>query len=90
MTHPISSLTPLLHIVHPLLFLAGSTVLAAFLLWILFYGRGWNSHGLPYPPGPRPLPLVGNLFQVNTAEPWLTYTAWKKKYGELELLTVKV
>ncbi|KIO14854.1 hypothetical protein M404DRAFT_189596 [Pisolithus tinctorius Marx 270] len=32
---------------------------------------------------PRALPLVGNLLSLNTAEPWLSYTEWGKKYGDL-------
>ncbi|KAK0118228.1 hypothetical protein ONS95_012531 [Cadophora gregata] len=34
-----------------------------------------------FPPGPRGLPGLGNLLQVNRAFPFLTYSAWAKDYG---------
>jgi hypothetical protein len=37
--------------------------------------------GYPLPPGPTPLPVLGNVLSVGK-EPWLTYTDWKEKYGE--------
>jgi hypothetical protein len=44
-----------------------------------------KQHGLPYPPGPRPLPLLENLLDVPRLRPWLTYTEWAKKYGKFML-----
>ena len=39
--------------------------------------------GHPLPPGPTPLPLLGSALSINAQEPWLTYTAWRAKHGEL-------
>ncbi|KAF9235266.1 cytochrome P450, partial [Melanogaster broomeanus] len=35
------------------------------------------------PPGPPPLPIVGNVRGINPNEPWLTYSEWSKVYGDL-------
>jgi hypothetical protein len=51
--------------------------LAAFLA-IRDYQR---RQGLPYPPGPRPLPLIGNIIDIPREFAWLTYTQLSKKYG---------
>lgn len=37
---------------------------------------------LRIPPGPKPLILFGNLHQLPSTEPWLTYTDWAKAFGE--------
>ena len=48
--------------------------------------RGYQRRrGLPYPPGPRPLPLIGNLFDIPREFSWLTYTQFSKKYGMMYL-----
>jgi hypothetical protein len=40
-----------------------------------------KRRGLPYPPGPRPLPLVGNLFDIPKEFSWLSYTQLSKEHG---------
>ncbi|OJA18950.1 hypothetical protein AZE42_09771 [Rhizopogon vesiculosus] len=38
---------------------------------------------LPLPPGPKPLPILGNLHQINRAFPWITYKEWSEIYGDI-------
>jgi hypothetical protein len=40
-----------------------------------------RRQGLRYPPGPRGLPVIGNLFDIPQRAPWETYTRWGKQYG---------
>jgi hypothetical protein len=40
-----------------------------------------RRRGLPYPPGPRPLPLIGNLSDIPKEFSWLLYTQLSKKHG---------
>ena len=40
-----------------------------------------RARGHPLPPGPRPLPIIGNLLDVPQKSPWLRYHEWSKTYG---------
>jgi len=37
----------------------------------------------PFPPGPKGLPLLGNLADMPSVKPWLTFTEWGQKYGDI-------
>ena len=53
-------------------------VLAISLLYVLRrQSRTSNS-----PPGPKPLPLVGNLFDMPRRNPWETFSRWSNIYGQ--------
>ncbi|KAJ3534086.1 hypothetical protein NMY22_g7073 [Coprinellus aureogranulatus] len=43
--------------------------------------RKRNPKGLPLPPGPKPLPVVGNLKDVPQEDPWVGYKELADKYG---------
>jgi len=37
----------------------------------------------PLPPGPKGLPLVGNIADMPSIKPWLTFAEWGRKYGDI-------
>ncbi|KAH6914753.1 cytochrome P450 98A3 [Coprinopsis sp. MPI-PUGE-AT-0042] len=42
-----------------------------------------RTRGLPLPPGPKRLPLLGNVFQIPIEKPWKVYNEWGKVYGDM-------
>lgn len=40
-----------------------------------------RSKEVPYPPGPKPLPFLGNIRDIPLVSPWITYTEWRRTYG---------
>ncbi|NXC11113.1 CP2K1 protein, partial [Orthonyx spaldingii] len=41
----------------------------------------WNNQRQNFPPGPRPLPIIGNLLLFDLKRPYRTYLQLSKKYG---------
>jgi hypothetical protein len=48
-------------------------------LWAIRDNR--RRGGVPYPPGPRPLPIIGNLLDIPKEFSWLEYARLSEKYG---------
>lgn len=38
---------------------------------------------LRMPPGPTPLPFIGNKLQIPQSKPWIQFQEWSKKYGPI-------
>lgn len=69
----------------PLAILVATGVFATLLLRIVRL----NAPHVPLPPGPKPLPLLGNVHQMPTkGEDWLTFSAWAKQYGDMFYLSI--
>jgi hypothetical protein len=71
----------------PLLSLASTLVLVLSLAAFLAIRNYQKRRGLPYPPGPRPLPLIGNLLDIPKEFSWLSYTQFSKKHGMIHFAT---
>ena len=57
-------------------------LIVLFFIFALQVFRDYRKRrGLPYPPGPRPLPIIGNLLDIPMESSWLTYSQLAKKYG---------
>ncbi len=64
---------------------AGYMVDFLIVLFFIFTLQAFRDYrrrrGLPYPPGPRPLPIIGNLLDIPMESSWFTYSQLAKKYG---------
>ena len=60
--------------------------LLGFLLILCFYYRNHKRSSLPLPPGPKKLPLLGNLLNMPTSQPWLKYIEWSKQFSRFPVL----
>lgn len=58
-------------------------LLISFLLLNTYLKKRRNPSGLPLPPGPGRLPILGNFFDVPVRASWETYASWAKQYGRL-------
>ena len=46
-----------------------------------------KRRGLPYPPGPPPFPVIGNLLDVPKRSAWVAYQSMSKKHGTATFLS---
>ncbi|KAF8637703.1 hypothetical protein AX16_010778 [Volvariella volvacea WC 439] len=59
----------------------GASLLAIPTALLLFLVFRRSRSSIPYPPGPKPLPLVDNAFDIPSVKPYLTYTQWQRQYN---------
>ncbi|TFK48003.1 cytochrome P450 [Heliocybe sulcata] len=55
-------------------------------VWVL--SSRTRRRGLPLPPGPKGLPLIGNLLDFPATFQWLAFDKWHKQYGDIVYLNL--
>ncbi|KAI0922932.1 hypothetical protein AcW1_002551 [Taiwanofungus camphoratus] len=68
--------------------LDGVTILVLGFFVAYYLGLGYLRQSTNLPPGPKPLPLIGNMLQVPTEGSWLYFHSLCKKYGPVVRLTL--
>ncbi|KAJ3509589.1 hypothetical protein NLJ89_g5143 [Agrocybe chaxingu] len=69
----------------PLLALLDAALLA---LGFVLLHKMSNKRTAPLPPGPRKLPLFGNLLDMPREREWLTFAEWGSKWGDMVSVSV--
>ncbi|KAG8884278.1 hypothetical protein FRB98_002518 [Tulasnella sp. 332] len=65
--------------------LAIALVLNLAIIWYIFKH---SRRSIRHPPGPRGIPILGNLLQMPTSSHWLKFADWARKYGPLTYVNV--
>lgn len=53
--------------------------LGLFLLYRAFVGKNARA---PLPPGPKGLPIIGNVLDMPKSFEWVTFIEWSRKWGK--------
>ncbi|TFK95438.1 cytochrome P450 [Pterulicium gracile] len=54
-----------------------------------FLLRSWSKNrNLVFPPGPKPVPMLGNIFDVRAKELWLVAREWAQQFGDVTYLHI--
>jgi hypothetical protein len=48
----------------------------------IYFAKPKLPPGIQLPPGPPPIPIVGNALAIDVNAPWITYKAWGSQYGK--------
>jgi len=56
----------------------------------LYLVRHRQRKGLALPPGPRGVPLLGNVLQINPKKIWRELEIWGKQYGNSYSVSVEL
>ncbi|KAH8827612.1 cytochrome P450 [Flagelloscypha sp. PMI_526] len=64
--------------------LAASAFVGVLVLWF----RSKARRAVNLPPGPKPVPVLGNIRDLTPHELWLSATRWAKQYGDVVYLHV--
>ena len=65
---------------------ATTLAILAVLVAALFWRSRRQRHR--FPPGPKGLPIIGNILDMPTQNAWLTYKKWSREYGDYHSLRV--
>lgn len=57
-------------------------VAAALLALVYIWHRKSKAQAGPLPPGPTPVPILGNVLDLTAKELWLRATQWAKQFGK--------
>ncbi|XP_061072559.1 cytochrome P450 2M1-like [Conger conger] len=60
-----------------------SVLLGLIVLALFWKNRGKESSRSRLPPGPTPVPILGNIFQVDLKQPYKSYLEFSEQYGSV-------
>ncbi|XP_064157101.1 cytochrome P450 2M1-like isoform X2 [Anguilla rostrata] len=60
-----------------------SILMVLIVLALFWKSRGKESSTARLPPGPSPVPILGNIFQVDLKQPYKSYLEFSEKYGSV-------
>jgi len=68
----------------PSVSVSGAAGFASILVALFVWFRKSKPSAASLPPGPKPVPLLGNIRDLTAKELWLPAAQWAKQYGERE------